>query len=213
MPSTAFRLAINAMDELSKESSIDIGGKRYTMVKDRVALFRKYFGDDYGIATEIAHVGASSIIVRAVITNGLGHTISSGMGYVKYGQDDFSTFAPVEVAETSAIGRALACFGLSGDEYASANEVEKSIATKNNNATNELVEAFDPSWYVPAVGYNEDLSVVLGMIDAQISQLTDQDSRGRYWSAIKQFREWLHANEPEMYDTLKEVARNSGKAR
>ena len=46
----------------------------------------------------------------------------------------------VENCETSAIGRALACLGIGGTEFASANEVVNAIHQQNNPVVEELTE-------------------------------------------------------------------------
>jgi hypothetical protein len=47
----------------------------------------------------------------------------------------------VENCETSSIGRALACLGLAGSEFASANEVVNAIHQQNNPVKEEISQA------------------------------------------------------------------------
>jgi hypothetical protein len=101
------------------------GGKKYTMVKDRVEIFRKYFGTSYGIETSIEYCDDTYVRMKAVITD-LETKVVVGSGHAEElrGSTNVNKTSALENAETGAIGRALASIGLAGGEYASANEME-----------------------------------------------------------------------------------------
>jgi len=101
------------------------GGKKYTQVQDRIEAFRKVFAFEYGIETKLLKDDGTAIMVQAIITNGDGRTIGSGLAEEVRGSSNVNTTSPIENGETSAIGRALASLGLHGGEYASANEMDK----------------------------------------------------------------------------------------
>ena len=65
------------------------------------------------------------IIHAAIIKDGV--TIATGLAVEVRGSSQINKTSALENCETSAIGRALAAFGLGGSEYASANEVENAI--------------------------------------------------------------------------------------
>ena len=48
---------------------VDFHGNKYLPVKDRNQLFRKYFGTEYGIQTELLLADDKYVRVKAVITN------------------------------------------------------------------------------------------------------------------------------------------------
>ena len=111
------------------------GGKMYLQVVHRVEAFRRVLGSDYGIDTKIIVDDGQRVVVKAIVTNKDGITVGSGMAEEIRGQGHVNTTSALENAETSAIGRALSSLGLSGGEYASANELE-AVPRK----TNEIIQ-------------------------------------------------------------------------
>lgn len=101
------------------------GGKKYTMVSVRVEAFRKAFGMDYGIETDIISYTGDNVIAKAVIKNKDGMIIGSGYAEEIRGSSNVNKTSAIENCETSAVGRALASIGLHGGQYASINEVEQ----------------------------------------------------------------------------------------
>ena len=126
---------IKAMEELQKIDKVNIKGKEYATVASRVGIFRKYF-PAYSIITEIITDDEQRVVVKASIINENNQTISTGYAEEIRGQGLINTTSAIENAETSAIGRALAAFGLIGGEYASSFEVENAIQKQNNQTTN-----------------------------------------------------------------------------
>ncbi len=99
------------------------GGKKYTEVFVRIEAFRKAFGTDLGIETNIMDDNGQRVIVQAVIKNKDGMIIGSGFAEEIRGSSNVNKTSAIENGETSAIGRALASIGLHGGSYASANEL------------------------------------------------------------------------------------------
>jgi hypothetical protein len=122
------------------------GGKMYLQVVHRVEAFRRVLGADYGIDTKIIVDDGHRVVVKAIVTNKDGITVGSGMAEEIRGQGHVNTTSALENAETSAIGRALASLGLSGGEYASANEMDAVPRKAENIAQNQTVavEKKDP---------------------------------------------------------------------
>jgi hypothetical protein len=101
-------------------------GKKYTTVAVRVEILRRNFGG-VGISTEIVQWSpdkGAPIVVKATVTDETGHVMSTGYAEEIRGQGQVNSTSALENAETSAIGRALAALGLSGGEFASANEMD-----------------------------------------------------------------------------------------
>lgn len=103
------------------------GGKKYTAVAVRLEIARRFLGDTIGVETEIVHYGTEKgcpIVVRATIRNPDGRIIAQGTAEEIRGAGNVNQTSALENAETSALGRALAMLGLSGGEFASANEMD-----------------------------------------------------------------------------------------
>ena len=99
------------------------GGKKYTEVFVRIEAFRKAFGTNMGIETNVVDDNGQRVIVQAVIKNKAGMIIGSGYAEEIRGSSNVNKTSAIENCETSAIGRALASIGLHGGSYASANEL------------------------------------------------------------------------------------------
>lgn len=106
---------------------INIRGKEYHTVAKRVADFREKHGDKYGLCTEIIDAGENVVIRALIIAREDNFVIATGTAEERRGTSQINKTSALENAETSAIGRALAAFGIGGTEFASANEVENAI--------------------------------------------------------------------------------------
>jgi len=118
------------------------GGKMYLQVVHRVEAFRRVLGAEFGIDTKIIVDDGHRVVVKAIVTNSNGITVGSGMAEEIRGQGHVNTTSALENAETSAIGRALASLGLSGGEYASANEMD-AVPRKAENLKEKAQVAYD----------------------------------------------------------------------
>ena len=117
---------------MSKKDSgiVPIHGKQYFTVARRINDFREQH-PDYGIHTEILSVNEETVVCRAVITDSEGRQLSSGIAEENRRASKINSTSAVENCETSAVGRALAFFGLAGTEIASADEVAGAINQQN----------------------------------------------------------------------------------
>ena len=100
------------------------GGKRYTQVVHRVEAFRRHVGFTYGIETDLIINDGTTVVVKATIKNPEGIIIGSDYAEENRGEGYVNKTSAIENCCTSAIGRALSSIGLSGGEYASANEMD-----------------------------------------------------------------------------------------
>ena len=139
--------AMTVVAEYYKDHAIkQKGGKMYLQVVHRVEAFRRVLGAEFGIDTKIIVDDGHRVVVKAIVTNKDGITVGSGMAEEIRGQGHVNTTSALENAETSAIGRALASLGLSGGEYASANEMDAVPRKAENIKQNQTVavEKQDP---------------------------------------------------------------------
>jgi deoxycytidylate deaminase len=102
--------------------TVDIRGKLYETVASRVDRFREEHAD-WTIETSIVTLDADQVVMRAAILDPTGRLISTGHSQEFRASSQINKTSALENAETSAIGRALAAFGIGGTEFATANEV------------------------------------------------------------------------------------------
>ena len=135
--------AMGLVNEFHKQHGIaQRGGKKYTQVVHRMEAFRTIFGLDYGVDTQVLVDDGHRVVVKAIITNENGIVIGSGMAEEIRGEGHVNKTSALENCETSAVGRALASIGLSGGEYASANEME-AVGRKQQNLNSQAVGSTD----------------------------------------------------------------------
>lgn len=114
---------------MAKDSgTVNIHGKEYTTVAKRVQDFRN--SEETGtftIETELVERTDTDVVMKAIIRNEEGRIIATGYAEEQRSASMINKTSALENCETSAIGRALAAFGLAGTEYASADEVAQAI--------------------------------------------------------------------------------------
>ena len=137
-----------AVEELKTMPTIDIEGKSYTTVANRIIIFRRYFSD-YSIVTDILQNDDIKVVVQTKITTPSGVVIATGLAEEFRGKNIINTTSALENAETSSIGRALACLSLGGSEYASANEVENAISQQEQIKQNNYNRTTNQQSYQP----------------------------------------------------------------
>lgn len=137
-----------AFEELKTMPTIDIDGKAYTTVTNRITIFRRYFSD-YSIVTDVLQNDDIKVVVQTKITTPSGVIIATGLAEEFRGKNIINTTSALENAETSSIGRALACLSLGGCEYASANEVENAISQQEQMKLNNDQRTTNQQTYRP----------------------------------------------------------------
>ena len=125
---------------MSKKGIVSIHGKQYKTVVLRVNEFHANKTDTQRITTDLVYHDEKRVIMKAVIWDS-DVVIGTGYGEEWRESSNINKTSALECAETSAIGRALACIGLGGDEYASADEVLRAISQQNVNKA----EGWEPS--------------------------------------------------------------------
>jgi len=129
--------AMSLVQEYNKEHGVkQRGGKMYTQVVHRMEAFRQVFGTEMGVDTQVLVDDGQRVVVKATITNENGIVIGSGMAEEIRGEGHVNKTSALENCETSAVGRALASLGLSGGEYASANELD-AVSRKQQNLNSQ----------------------------------------------------------------------------
>lgn len=120
---------------MADSGKVNIHGKEYLTVAYRIREFRAEY-TEYGIETDV--IGAAELVtVKATIKDPEGRIISTGYAEEKRDSTNINKTSALENAETSAVGRALAFFGLAGTEIASADEVQNAITQQGEKDAQE----------------------------------------------------------------------------
>ena len=104
---------------------IQIHGKDYVMVKDRIIFFNENFPNG-SITTELIEM-TDRFIVKATVTPDMENPVRYFTGHAEevVGSSQINKTSALENAETGAIGRSLASMGIGiEDSFASADEVK-----------------------------------------------------------------------------------------
>ena len=140
----------NCIDQFKKEfddTAITVsGGASYAKVADRQRIFREHFPDAQ-VLTDLKSIDDTHVVFKTLIKVN-DKIISSGWSRTVLK----SKAKAIEFGETVSLGRCLANFGLTGDEYASIEEmmdvpnikiqkpVVKTATPKQPEATNNTVD-------------------------------------------------------------------------
>ena len=105
---------------------VNIHGREYKTVALRVSEFREQCPAEKGwsILTEIVDRNDQSVVIKAEIRSPDGLAVATGYAEEQRKASQINRTSALENCETSAIGRALAAFGLGGSEYASAGKLQ-----------------------------------------------------------------------------------------
>lgn len=125
--------------------TINIKGKEYITVNERVKAFRKDY-PDWQMTDEIVSFSDTFILIKTTISTPEGTPVATGIAQEFRDASNINKTSYVENCETSAWGRALANFGIgidtsvaSADEMASAlDRQERSKEKIDKNAADAL---------------------------------------------------------------------------
>ena len=120
------------------DGTVNIHGKQYKPVALRISEFREAF-QAYTIMTELITADDDRVVIKATIADEELRVIATGYAEEVRGSTNINKTSALENAETSAVGRALAFFGLAGTEIASADEVANAI---NQQTEKDLYASF-----------------------------------------------------------------------
>ena len=119
--------------------TIDIKGKEYVMVNERILHFwNNYEGS---IETELLSNEDGICIFKATIYNQDHKILATGHAYEKEGSTFINKTSYIENCETSAVGRALGLLGIGIEtSIASAEEVGNAVAQQDDEAGKKYKE-------------------------------------------------------------------------
>lgn len=120
--------------------TVDIKGKEYAEVAQRVTAFRK-IEPNGTILTEMIYNENGTCIFKAAIIDGDGKTLAVGHACEREGVGSINKLSHIENCETSAVGRALGFCGIgSAASIASADEVKNATETLDETLLKEADE-------------------------------------------------------------------------
>ncbi len=118
---------------MKNNGKVNIHGREYETVALRVQKF-KAACPDHSLTTEVLTRDAECVVMKASIFNPEGRLVATGHAEEYRKASSINKTSALENAETSAIGRALAAFGLGGTEFATADEVANAIGQEKAQA-------------------------------------------------------------------------------
>ena len=118
----------------SEINMIDLKGKNYAMVPERVTAFRKLFPNGF-IKTEIISHDGTNVLMQTVAgyyENGVPVILATGLAQETRGKGMVNGTSYIENCETSAVGRALGMIGLgiNGGGICSAEELANAVTAQ-----------------------------------------------------------------------------------
>ena len=123
----------NLQDVNAKLSTMDIKGKKYIPVNERVKAFRMLYPEGQ-IITELVRYEDGIVIMKAIIGDGMGKTLAIDYAKEVEGSSNINRTSAVENCSTSAVGRALGFLGIGIDtSIASYEEVQNAQMNQEAN--------------------------------------------------------------------------------
>jgi len=146
--------------------TIQIKGKEYVTVNQRILSFREHF-KEWSLISEIVSMENGVVVMKASVIDEKGIVRATGFAYEKEGSTFINKTSYLENCETSAWGRALANLGIGIiTSVASAEEVGNAI--KNQNKSEVKKEYITKEYYTQfldeavelqkGIGYKEFMS-------------------------------------------------------
>jgi len=125
------------MDKQLKDKAVDIKGKAYVLVSDRVLYFNEEYKNGSIVTELVSSPSDARVIIKAIVTPDTDKPNRVFTGYAQevVGEGFINKTSAMENAETSAVGRALAMLGIGViDSIASVDEINKAKTSPQNMA-------------------------------------------------------------------------------
>jgi len=165
---------------MAEQGIVNIHGKEYKTVARRVNEFREQCppSDGWCIRTWLVYHDDNRVVVSASICDKEDHVVATGLAEEDRSAGKINRTSALENCETSAIGRALAAFGLGGEEYCSADELVRAIAQQEDGNPPKVkpVETFFGD-------ENDDKAKILNLL-GELESLVGEDETQRRWQTV-----------------------------
>lgn len=201
--------------------TINIKGKEYVTVNERLKEFRNTF-KDYSLITEIIELGVDYATIKASIIDDKGIVRATGFAREVVAKSPINKFAFLENCETSAIGRALGNFGigidtavctadellmkLSQEDKPKRTEFEKTV-TAEKKALHKAVKESGEYTQKPLSTRAKEC---LDWLNIQTQESFNKASNTKRWSAYDVKDACLASQEPDLVDYGVKLAEKLG---
>lgn len=192
-------------------ASIDVKGKDYVMVPERVKAFRMLFPEGF-IQTDILSMENGVCVMKTKVgyyENGHEIVLGTGLAYEKEANGYINRTSFIENCETSAVGRALGflALGIEGGGICSAEELINAV----NNQKNDTVRMHPASEQKPETVI--DLTEIRSRLEAAIKTRTKDMNRAEkiqflntvVTPALNGERNWKLCDDPVLLSGLLKV--------
>lgn len=134
-------MTFNELQEANKLiKTIDVKGKDYAEVPQRIKAFRSLFPNG-AIETSIISNDNQMVVMKATVRDEEGHVLGEGHAYEKESSSFINKTSYIENCETSAVGRALGMCGFGIDiSVASYEEVANAINNQDRMKAEKAME-------------------------------------------------------------------------
>ena len=134
-------MTFNELQEANKLiKTIDVKGKDYAEVPQRIKAFRSLFPNG-AIETSIISNDNQMVVMKATVRDDEGHILGEGHAYEKESSSFINKTSYIENCETSAVGRALGMCGFGIDtSVASYEEVANAISNQDRMKAEKAME-------------------------------------------------------------------------
>ena len=134
-------MTFNELQEANKLiKTIDVKGKDYAEVPQRIKAFRSLFPNG-AIETSIISNDNQMVVMKATVRDEEGHILGEGHAYEKESSSFINKTSYIENCETSAVGRALGMCGFGIDtSVASYEEVANAISNQDRMKAEKAME-------------------------------------------------------------------------
>ena len=134
-------MTFNELQEANKLiKTIDVKGKDYAEVPQRIKAFRSLFPNG-AIETNIISNDNHVVVMKATVRDEEGHVLGEGHAYEKEDSSFINKTSYIENCETSAVGRALGMCGFGIDtSVASYEEVANAINNQDRMKAEKAME-------------------------------------------------------------------------
>ena len=122
----------------NKLKTVNIKGKDYVMVNERIKELKRLY-PDYSIVTEIEHLEDKMCVIKATILDAEGNPKATGHAYEREGSTPINRTSFIENAETSAVGRAIGFMNIGIDTSICSAE-ELAIAISQQETPEQIAE-------------------------------------------------------------------------